>query len=368
MKSPICTALLAMMLCVVAAKGQTPRSDTIPIAATGSSSYLVFPFIVHSAETGWGFGGISAVFFQPNKKKDSITRTSNASLLALYTTKKQLVLAVNAGIFFPHENNLVRFQGSYSYFPAQFWGLGNHSPSALVESYSQEQYVVNPQFLHRVHRKFYIGVSYEFQHTGPVTYTPNGIFDQQNIVGRYGGNTSGIGPLVTIDTRNNAFSPTRGTFAELQYIFYGNATGSDFNFTLFNLDLRQFISFSGKSVLALQAISGLGSGAIPFRKLEQIGGSDMMRGYYAGRFTDKCLVAGQAEWRQFLFWRLGAVGFAALGQVAPGAADFCVDGFHYSWGGGLRFMLSKKEKLNLRIDYGTGASSNAFNVQLREAF
>jgi len=368
MKLLVCTLFLLTGICGFAARGRALQHDSIPRITSGSS--LVFPFIVHSAETGWGFGGISALFFRPNKKEltDSSTRTSNASLLGLYTTKKQLVLAVNSSLFFTHENTIARLQASYSYFPAHFWGLGNHSPSWADESYSQEQFVINPQLLHRVYRRFYVGVSYEFQVTGPIKYIPNGIFDQQNIAGRYGGHSSGIGPLLTLDTRNNAFSPTHGGFAELQYIYYGQLTGSDFNFHLFNLDLRRFISFSPNSVLALQAISGLGAGTIPFRKLEQIGGSDMMRGYYAGRFTDKCLLAGQAEWRQFLFWRLGVVGFASLAQAGPTAGDFSVDGFHYAWGGGLRFMLSKKEKLNLRLDYGVGASSNAFNVQLREAF
>jgi len=73
-------------------------------------------------------------------------------------------------------------------------------------------------------------------------------------------------------------------------------------------------------------------GNTPFRKLEELGGTDMMRGYYGGRFTDKCLMV------------------------------------HYSYGGGLRYMLSKEEKLNLRLDYGIARHSNAFTVQLREAF
>ncbi len=368
MKLLVWTLPLLTSLCAFTAGAQDTRYDSIPAVVNTSS--LVFPFVVHAAETGWGFGAISAVFFQPNKKDagDSSTRTSNASLLGLYTTKKQLIVAVNSTVFFPHENTIARLQASYSYFPAHFWGLGNHSPSSADESYAQEQFVINPQLLRRVYGKFYLGISYELQVTGPIKHIANGIFDQQNIAGRYGGHTSGIGPLLTLDTRNNAFSPTQGGFAELQYTYYGNITGSDFNFQLFNLDLRRFFSFSTKSVLALQAISSLGTGTIPFRKLAQIGGSDMMRGYYAGRFTDKCLVAAQAEWRQFLFWRLGVVGFASLAQAGPQTSDFSADGFHYAWGGGLRFMLSKKEKLNLRLDYGVGTSSNAFNVQLREAF
>jgi|GEM_PF-6490919 hypothetical protein len=44
----------------------------------------------------------------------------------------------------------------------------------------------------------------------------------------------------------------------------------------------------------------------------------------------------------------------------PGA--FELNGWHYAYGGGLRFMLSKEEKLNLRLDYGIARHSNAFTV------
>ena len=328
---------------------------------------LLFPFVVRSLETDWGFGGVGALFFKP-RRDDSLTRTSDINLLTLYTLRKQLIIVLNSTVFFPHEDRIFRFQSSYSYYPDDFWGLGNYTKESAKEGFSQKQFFVNPQFLQRVHRKVYIGLSYEFQHTGDVTYTPGGVFDQENIAGRYGGNTSGIGPLLTWDSRNQAYSPTSGFFSELQYIVFKKAIGSDFNFTLLNFDLRKYIQLAPSSVLALQGLGGFAFGTPPFRKLEELGGPDMMRGYYGGRFTDKCLMAYQAELRQHLFWRLGCVFFGALGQVGSHVNDFSLNGFHYSYGTGVRFALSQKEKLNLRIDYGIGKGSNALTLQLREAF
>jgi hypothetical protein len=45
-----------------------------------------------------------------------------------------------------------------------------------------------------------------------------------------------------------------------------------------------------------------------------------------------------------------------------------LDGFHYAAGAGLRLMVSKSEKLNLRIDYGFGKQSGGLYVILKEAF
>jgi hypothetical protein len=342
-----------------------PHKDTF--AAPTSKNLLAFPFVVHSLETNWGFGGISARFFKPGKR-DTTIRTSDANIIGLYTLRKQLVLVLNSTIYFPREDHIVRFQASYSYYPADFWGLGDHTAYSAKEGYGQKQYFINPQFLKRVHGTMYFGVTYEFQHTGPISYTPGGVFDQEDIIGRYGGNTSGIGPILSWDTRNNAYSPDRGGFSEIQYVYFDRFLGSDFNFTVLSVDLRRFFRLSEKSVFAVQGLAGLTFGNTPFRFLEQLGGTDMMRGYYGGRYTDKCLMAYQAEYRRFLFWRIGVVAFAATGEVGSTPAAFTLSGLHYTGGGGLRFALSKEEKLNLRIDYGVAPHSNAFTVQLREAF
>jgi outer membrane protein assembly factor BamA len=344
-----------------------PHKDTTK-PETAARTLLTFPFAVRSLETNWGFGAIAARFFKAGNGRDSTIRTSDINILGLYTLRKQLILVMNSTVFFQNEDQIARFQASYSYYPDDFWGLGNHTPYSAEEGFSQTQYFINPQFLQRVHDNFYLGVTYEFQHSGPITYTPGGLFDQENITGRYGGNTSGIGPILSWDTRNNAYSPDHGFFAELQYVWFPTPLGSDFKFQVFSADVRNFLYLSPKSVLALQGIAGLTFGNTPFRKLEELGGADMMRGYYGGRFTDKCLMAYQAEYRRLLFWRIGMVAFAATGEVAPVPGQFDLDGLHFTYGGGLRFMLSKTEKLNLRIDYGIAKHSNAFTVQLREAF
>jgi hypothetical protein len=341
-----------------------PAKDS---AKKASRNLLAFPFAVRSLETDWGFGGIIAHFFKA-QKKDSTIRTSDVNLLGLYTLRKQLILVLSSTIFFPHEDHIARFQGSYSYYPDNFWGLGNQTRPADEEGFSQKQYFINPQFLKRIRGNLYLGITYEFQHTGLVTYTPGGVFDREDIAGRYGGNTSGIGPILSWDTRNNAYSPDHGFFAEMQYVYFDRFLGSDFKFRVFSIDLRKFFYLSPKSVLAFQGLAGFTDGNTPFRKLEELGGADMMRGYYGGRFTDKCLMAYQAEYRRFLFWRIGMVAFASAGEVAPTPGHFGLDGLHYAYGGGARFALSKEEKLNLRIDYGVGKHSNAFTVQLREAF
>jgi len=361
----IALACLALLCNPFLSSGQNPVPlDTIQ---TKDSRLLAFPFFLRSPETDWGFGGAAAYFFRP-EKNDTLIRTSDVSLLGLYTLNEQVVIVLNSTVFFPGEDQIFRFQSSYSYYPDQFWGKGNDSPSDAKEPYSLKQFFANPQFLYRLYKRLYAGLNYEYQKTHDVRYQANGVFDQQDIIGRYGGNTSGLGILFTWDTRNSAFSPNRGFFSEMNYTSFSKSLGSDFNFSSFSVDMRKFLKLRINTVLALQGIARITDGEVPFRNLSMLGGSEMMRGFYKGRFTEEDMVCLQAEVRQYLFWRLGATGFFSAGQVSRKVNEFALDRFHGAVGAGIRFSLNEKEKLNLRIDYGYSSEGGAVYIILKEAF
>jgi outer membrane protein assembly factor BamA len=328
---------------------------------------LVLPIIARSIETGWSFGMATASTFHLNTS-DTITRTSNAQALALYTTRKQLVLAINGSIYFPGERFIINEQLSYSSFPDKFWGLGKDAPDSNKESYKFKQYYVYLHPQRRVGPNLFLGVIYEFQRVFNVQYTPGGLFDKQNIIGRDGYHVSGLGFSITYDTRNNAFSPDRGTMLQFYFDHFMPLLGSDYRYTNYVLDIRRFIRVYKDQVLALQAYGFFNGGAVPLRSLAYLGGANSMRGYYAGRYRDKDQGVLQAEYRVPLFWRFGAVGFAGLGNVGPEFHDINFDDVKLSYGGGLRVALNKAEKLNLRLDYGLGRHSQGFYLQLGEAF
>jgi outer membrane protein assembly factor BamA len=331
------------------------------------SRFLAFPFLLRSPETDWGFGAAGAYFFKAKKGQEDL-RTSDINLLGLYTLREQIVIVLGSTVYFPEENQIFRFHSSYSTYPDKFWGLGNESPDEAKEDYSLKQFFINPQLILRVFKKMYIGASFEMQRITDFEYISGGVFDEQDITGNEEGLSSGAGVLFTWDTRNNAFSPSKGSFVELNVSHFSESIGSDYKFTSMILDTRKFFSTGRKSVVGLQAYTKLNNGETPVRYLSMLGGTEIMRGYYKGRYTDQNLFALQAEYRQYLFWRLGVAGFVSAGQVSQQVNDFGMNDFHYAAGGGLRIMLKEKEKLNLRIDFGFGENSNGLYVILKEAF
>ncbi len=334
-----------------------------------TNQLLIFPVITKSIETGWSFGTVGAFVFKPSAK-DTISRTSNLEILGLYSTKKQLVTAINGSQYFGRERYILNEQFSYSSFPDKFWGLGTTSPDTAEEAYKFRQYYIYIHLLRRIANHFFIGLLYEKQKVWDVEYTSGGIFDKQNIVGRKGYNIDGVGTSLTYDSRNNAFQPDKGIFGQLYFNHFDKFWGSDYNYNNLVVDLRTYLPLRNTQVIAMQLYSFNNTGKeVPIRSQASFGGASRMRGYYEGRYKDQEQFIFQAEYRFPLYKRFRGVVFGGTGSVASSFDKYALNDLKYSYGAGLRFALSKKEKLNLRIDYGIGqGKSSGFYIQLGEAF
>ena len=343
---------------------QIPLKDSMP-----NKQILVFPVISRSIETDWSFGVASSATFHI-AKKDTITRTSNAQGLVLYSLKKQFVAALNGTEYFKKEHYILNEQLSYSNFPDNFWGIGKSSPDSDQEAYTFRQAYIYLHLMRHLGKRMYVGMLYEMQDVMEVKYEPGGLIDQQKIAGRTPYLISGVGLSFTYDTRTEAFSPDAGTFAQLYFNHFGRITGSDFDYTNVVLDYRKFYRIYKKQVLALQGyFFGNAGNEVPIRSLAGLGGNNSMRGFYDGRYRDKNQLVIQGEYRMPVFGKWGLVLFGSGGDVGATFTDFSLNSLKYSYGGGIRFALSKSEKLNLRLDYGIGSGNNhGLYFQLGEAF
>jgi outer membrane protein assembly factor BamA len=330
---------------------------------------VLLPLITKSIETDWSFGIASVATFKISKT-DSISRTSNIEALALYSLKKQFVAAINGTQYFKHEQLILNEQISYSSFPDKFWGIGKNTLATAEESYSFQQYYIYAHLMKNLGNHFFIGALAEFQNVMQVKYEQGGLFDKENIAGRNGYHSAGLGVSFTYDKRNHAFAPEKGLFAQVFFTGYESFFGSDYNFFNAVVDIRKYITTYKKQVLALQlyTLNNIGND-IPIRNLAALGGANTMRGFYSGRYRDNDVLVVQSEYRVPVYGRFGLAAFAGIGGVANNLKDYAINDFKYSFGGGLRIALSKSERLNLRIDYGVAqGGKNGLYFQIGEAF
>lgn len=330
---------------------------------------LVLPVVARSIETGWSFGAAASFTFRLSAA-DTVSRTSNMQLLLLYSTKKQLISAINGSQYFDKEKYILNEQLSFSSYPDKFWGLGKNTPDANEEAYKFDQYYLYLHLLRKIAPHFFAGLLFETQRVWNVDYIKGGLFDVQNVLGRNGYNVAGLGGSLTYDNRNNAFAPSRGAFGQFSFNHFDKFWGSDYGYTSYQLDLRKYIPIAqAKQVLALQLFSLNNVGEVPIRSLAAFGGASRMRGYYEGRYKDLNQTILQAEYRFPVYKRFGAVVFGGGGNVSHSMLDYAINDFKFSYGAGIRFALDTREKLNLRVDYGMGEGKNSgFYLQLGEAF
>jgi outer membrane protein assembly factor BamA len=364
MKGITCALLLLSFHFI--ASGQVEES-TIKVNLGRKGRFAVFPLLVKSPEYKWGGGAGGIVYVK--LRNDSITRTSHIKAVSFYTLRQQFVFASEGNIYFPKDRYILRTTLSFTHFPDKFWGLGNDTENDAVENYAITQYNFSPQFLKKIYSYIYAGVYYEFQNVFQFSYTPNGLFDTEDVVGKNGGIISGLGYIISWDSRNNAFSPSKGFYLQFVSGQYDKRIGSDFNFALHNLDVRKYFPLKKDRVLALQFNLISTHGSVPIRNLTNIGSNSYMRGYYEGRFADKNLIAIQSELRTPLVGKFGAVVFTGVGRVGSSFSQlFQMTNLKPCIGLGFRYAINQKEKLNLRLDAGFGKKSHGSYINMGEAF
>jgi hypothetical protein len=340
--------------------------------STRNVKVLAFPAVTRAPETSWVFGVATVTVFK-TKKSDSLLRTSTIPLAILYSLKQQITITSGVNIYFPGERYIFRLENTYTKFPDKFWGLGYNTPSSNLENYDFNQLFINPQFLKKVYKDYFVGISVEYQQAFYIHYNQKADgtesnFTEQNVTGRDGSHTLGIGIELSRDSRNNTFSPSKGYLIKFANVVYNNAFTSQYNFNSTEIDIRRYIPMFKNQVFGFQLASTLSVGDVPFRSMGQLGSPNIMRGYYGGRYRDKDVVAMQVEQRIPIWWRFGVVAFAALGQVSNDMIHWHLQDVRYSLGGGIRVAILPKERLNLRIDYGFGHLTHNFYLTVAESF
>jgi outer membrane protein assembly factor BamA len=198
---------------------------------------------------------------------------------------------------------------------------------------------------------------------------PSGLLETGGFNGAEGGTVSGFGPMLYYDSRDSQLYPTSGTFAESSLQYFAAAIGSDFRYWRWVVDVRKVHPVKENQHFVWQAYSEVQVGDPPFFSMSQLGGNRLLRGLFEGKFRDKNMAAIQGEYRWKFLSRWGAVGFAGLGNVYSNERAFQFQNTKATYGLGGRFQLSKREKLNLRLDFAHSPGEEfRFYLTFGEAF
>jgi outer membrane protein assembly factor BamA len=328
---------------------------------------IVIPIIFYTPETQFAVGvGGTYTFHLGHDTTDA--RPSNYQFGGIITQLKQIAFYIPFQLYFKRELYNVYGEFSYYRFNYYFFGIGNN-PVPVKENYGVTFPRLRLTALRLLCKNLYGGIRYSLDNFDITNVDPGGLLHLGTITGSSGGRVSSLGLTLKYDSRDNIFYPTKGYFAELYAQADDQWTGSNFNFLRSSIDLSAYYSTSFHHTMCLNFNATAETGNPPFYDLSLLGGSRKMRGFYEGRFRDKDLVAAQAEYRMPLFWRIGSAVFVSGGYVAGHLTDLQIMNLHLSYGGGIRYTIDRKQKINLRLDYGiTNNGENGLYVLISEAF
>lgn len=343
----------------------------------------------YTPDFGFLIGGSALMTFRMNPQDTTMRRSVIPMALAFMFEGGGLNLMVKPQLFFKDDKFRIFGVLNYKNTRENFYGIGyntnkNYERSDSTSQYRYSGFQVNPWFLFRMGKSdiFFgpqIDISYD-KLSDPAKHLP-----QQADYAAAGGDengyknfSSGIGFLLSYDTRDIPANPYSGTYVDLRGIMYQKWLGSDQNFYRLELDYRQYKSVGQRKVLAwtLQTKNSFGR-HIPLTKYALSGTPFDLRGYYMGQYRDKSSHVALVEYRQMFntdrsTWlkritsHLGYVAWGGVGFMGPTPGK--IEGVLPNAGLGLRIEV--QPRMNVRFDYGRNFvnKQSLFYFNMTEAF
>lgn len=324
------------------------------------------PVFTYSPETKLGLGGRAICIFKDTDSDQSEIRPSMLSATLLYTLRNQTLLTSEFNNWRKNNKRHLFSRLELVDFPFIFYGVGNDVGKDDEEFYTSRYLNYVFAYKWRIGKLVYIGPQYHFRLEDVYKVEDEKLLFKDTFRGSQGQRLSGIGFLISYDTRNNIFQPSQGALVDISLLAYDQVLGSEYNLYRYRFDFRKYKRIISKHVLAAQAVFNFTYGDPTFQSLAFLGGSEIMRGVFEGRYRDNHSMAYQLEYRLPVYRKLGVVLFGSAGQVAPKLSVFSADRFHYSGGMGVRYTFGNSG-LNIRLDIAYG-DRRAMYFGLNEAF
>ena len=342
----------------------------------------------YSPDFGLLVGGSALMTFSMHPS-DTLLKRSVVPMAIAFMFDGGINLFSKPQLFFKHDRFRIFGKFSYKNTVENFYGVGYNTNRDYVRSDTTSQYrysgvQINPWFLFRLgESNFFAGpqIDINYDHfTKPGKY----LAEEPSYVAAGGDShgyknfNSGLGFLLTYDSRDVPSNAYRGLYLDFRGVMYHKIFGSNNNFYRLELDYRQYKQVGNRKVLAWTAQSkNVFGNDIPLTQYSLTGTPFDLRGYYMGQYRDKSSHVVLAEYRQMFntdqdTWlkriinHLGFVVWGGCGFMGP--TPVRVEGVLPNYGVGLRIEV--QPRMNVRLDLGKNTVNNQtlFYFNMTEAF
>jgi len=171
-------------------------------------------------------------------------------------------------------------------------------------------------------------------------------------------------PSLTLDRRDNFFTPTRGIYVDLSLPLYREQYGSDRDFETANLTAMYFRPFGASLFFSVRGSAKDSSSGTPFYLRPYVA----LRGVQALQYQGEQAAELEAEIRWQLRPRYSVVGFAGTGE-ARGTISAVERRENVSAGGaGFRYLVARRYGLQMGVDIADGPDDTVLYVVFGNAW
>ncbi len=322
------------------------------------------PAVFRTPETGLGIGGV--IIFVP-----SGTTKKVSSLLggAVITDRNQIFSAVYGEKYFLGDQWVGELYSSFQEYPDLFYGIGAHTRLEDGESYTWKQRQIASSMRYLFTDDFRAGLNAVISDDNFTDLKDTGLLKTASR-GVEGGRSLGLGGSMRWDTTDDAYSPGSGEVVNILYMDYARRLSGEYGFRSLEVNLKKYWTIASKDHLAAQIYLLHNMGQTPFYLLAKLGGKNLLRGYFLGRYRDQSMLVSQLEYRRHFWGPWAGVAFAGVGNVGPTLSQLVDETPKPSVGFGGRYKLVQRQNINVRLDcaFAPKEANPSIYLYILEAF
>lgn len=332
-----------------------PEDGAIDLSQFLLEAHGVLPVLIPITEPAVGYGGGAALLYFHNRKKAYKTYVppNVTGIAGLYTENKTW----GAGAFHRHifGENRVRTMTAVFKPDVRIDYYGNNNPILRDNpvGIQMDSWVVLQKAEVRLgDSKWYAGATYTYFDTKvsfdtiPGRPIINEILKRLNTSSRI----SAIRPGVAYDSRNNAFTPTRGLLGEVTVNISAQWLGSSDNFSTLHTDLFSYLPLSERLGSAWRFQGSYLLGDAPFYAYPFIS----LRGIPAMRYQGNNTLVAETEWTYSVYKRWSVLGFTGVGNAFSDFGQFGDGDVAWNLGTGFRYKIARLLGVNMGMDFAWG--------------
>lgn len=331
------------------------QPQTVPAVPAPQRRIIPFPVIISDPTNGFGGGGGILTLYRLN---ETAPRDSQTAVVGYYTTTASWRFAAQQIFSFGED----RFRSTTTAIAGNTNNDYRYPDVPTPVQYGQRENSLTTDFMVEIWGDLYVGASYLYrdtrftfdQRTASIQRASATLLDTLEAIETV---DSGLGLVVSFDSRDNEYEPSRGFLADLELLSFSGRLGSDHDYRTLDTSVNGYRSVADEHIVAFRVRWRGAFGDVPFTGQSYFGGVDL-RAYPNGKYRGTRLIAGQLEYRFPIWKRLRGVAFGGAGGVYGDEQTLGADEFLPSGGAGIRFLLLPERDLLVGLDLAFGRFDN----------